>query len=166
MLTRRLLVTLGLIGTFCACGNEGATAPRASTIPTGVSWTLKCIRLASNERSCNDNGLDQQYTIRFDKNGTVSGTNACNTCVGTYSYLSATELRIHWNCTELACGTPAPWLGYAGEVANTTSFALTNDQLVLTILVQGDELSHLPLPLAAQRVSGGAYLEMVHERGD
>lgn len=161
MLTRHLFLPLGVITTLCACGNEDSTAPRPSMIPTGVTWTLKCIRFPSNEHSCNENGLDQQYTLRFNENGTVSGTNACNNCIGTYSYVSAAQLEIRWSCTGLACGTPPPWLGYGDYVANTTSFALVNEELVLTFVVRGEEFKLSP-PLRPE--SGAVYLEMVYQQ--
>lgn len=168
VLARRLFtaLVLGLIGTLCACGNEDPTAPIPSMIPTGVTWKLKCVRLPANEHSCNENGLGQPYTIRFEENGVVSGTNACNTCSGTYAYVSTTQLKIHWSCSDAPCGAPPPWIGYGADVANTTSFALVDDQLVLTVLIHGDEFIHVPSPLAARGVSGAALLEMVHERGE
>ncbi|MBP1688066.1 MAG: hypothetical protein H6Q33_4209 [Deltaproteobacteria bacterium] len=146
MAARHLVLALGFLASFSACGNDDSTGPRPSTIPTGVTWKLNCIGSPSND-TCYDPNLDQPYTIRFEANGTVSGENACNTCGGTYFYVSATQVEIDWTCTEAACGTPPPWLGYGDAVGRTTSFALVDDGLVLTFADQGGE----PLQLVHQR---------------
>jgi len=135
-------------------------------IPTGVTWKLKCYKLPSSDSSCNEAGINLLYTLRFEKNGIVSGTDACNTCTGTYSYGPATQLSIHWSCTEVVCDPPNPLSGYGPDVASTTSFALVNDQLVLTLVVQGEESLRIEGFPAPRHGSGSVLLEMVYQRGE
>lgn len=142
MSTRHVAITLGLIAICGACGDDDSTGPLPSTIPTGVTWELKCIASPSSD-TCYDPDLGQPYTIRFEADGTVSGANACNACTGTYSYASASQIDIRWSCTEALCGTPPPWLGYGDAVGRTTSFAVTTGDLVLTYTDLGGETLQL-----------------------
>ncbi len=138
MYVARLFLGLVLVASLSACGDDHPTIPAPSTIPTGVTWKLKCIGSPSTD-TCYDPDRGQLYSIRFENDGTVSGTNACNACSGTFSYVSATQVAIVWSCTEAGCGTPSPWLGYGDSVAQTTSFAVVDGELVLTYLDRSGE---------------------------
>jgi hypothetical protein len=139
MVTRRVLLVLGILASLSACGDDDTTGPPPAPTLTGVTWELKCIGPAGRD-VCYDPDLNATYTIRFETSGTVSGTNACNTCEGTYSYASPRHLEIHWSCTEAACGTPPPWLGYESAVSSITSFVLTDAELVLMSADQGGDI--------------------------
>ena len=138
MTGRRFSVMLILVASLGSCGKDGPAGPGQQTIPTGVTWKLECIGSPSGD-TCYDPDGNEPYTIRFEENGTVSGTNACNTCTGTYSHVSTTQLQVHWSCTESTCGQPPPWLGYGDAVASTMSFAVTSGRMVLTCVSRGGE---------------------------
>ena len=72
---------------------------------------------------------NEEYFIRFEANGTILGANACNSCEGTYPTGPDASLTITAVCTETACGTPAPWLGYPDALAS--SFVVVDDQVIL-----------------------------------
>lgn len=127
----RVCFSLALIATCSACRTDHSTSLVPSSIPTRVTWELTRVASVTGEtRFAPERG--QSYTIRFDDDGTVHGCNACNACTGTYSYLPAQQILIHFSCTEAGCGSPSPWLGYNEVISRTTSFTLTDGALVLT----------------------------------
>jgi len=133
----------------CACGNDQVHGPNTNgQLPIGVTWKLACLGGAGSE-TCYKLEPDGPYTIRFATDGTVVGTNACNTCTGTYSR-SGASMRVHWTCTETACGDPPRWQGYDDAIARVSSFVLTpDDALVLRYVDAGGvplELWHHPAP--------------------
>jgi hypothetical protein len=134
-----------------SCEDAG---PGPARIPTGVSWELECVEPLSTDL-CTDPDSTYAYTIRFYDDGTVTGSNACNTCTGTYVCTAANRLDVMWGCTEMACGDPPPWLDYDRVVGMTNSFSLAGERLVLTYVAPTGEV----LRLFHKRVEAGALTE-------
>jgi heat shock protein HslJ len=134
----RVIVMLILVAGVVGCWSGGPATPAQQKIPTGVAWHLQCVGPASSD-ICDPMVGNSACTIQFEENGVVTGTSACNTCTGTYSYVSTTGLQIHWTCTEMACADLDAWLAYGETVVGTNSFDVSGERLVLTCEGAGGE---------------------------
>lgn len=133
-----------------SCGKDHVQGPDVVDEPTvDVTWKLDCVGDSGSDTCYKPREPGGPYTIRFAADGSVVGTNACNTCTGTYTR-SGSSLSIDWACTEIACGDPSQWLDYDAAIVSVRSFVVTSDGALVLRYVDARgaplELWHYPAP--------------------
>ena len=118
------ILSLVLLLVFAACSDDNLTASN-DTLPLDMDWKL----VSAGPPGMNQ-PVDGTYTLRFSRDLTIHGNDACNVCTGTYSPGARSRIAIFPTCTEKAC-TPSPSFGYAEALGHVTSFYNDRDRLVL-----------------------------------
>ena len=118
------ILPLVILLVFAACSDDNFVAS-GDTLPLDVTWMLVSVGPPGMSQP-----VDGSYTLRFSKDLTIHGTDACNVCTGTYSPGARSQIAIYPMCTEKAC-TPSPTFGYADALGRVTFFHNDRDRLVL-----------------------------------
>jgi heat shock protein HslJ len=140
----RAVVLVSLLPLLTGCGDADLMTSRHA-VPTDVTWRLVSVGPQGGDQTLPDHS---SYSVRFLRDLTIRGNDACNPCPGTYTNDSQSRLEISPSCTEMACNPP-PAFGYADALCRVTSFYRVGDRLVLVY----------------RHVSGATW-ELVHVKGD
>ncbi len=98
----------------------------------GGVWNLEAIEDADGQVILRPNA-DWTYQVAFTDDGGVSAQNACNDCSGQYED-SGSSLTISISCTESACGTPPPYLGYGSALNGAVGYEIERRELRIRFL--------------------------------
>ena len=108
-------------------------------------WELEAIENAGGEVIFRSEP-EQTYRITFDETGSLTAQNACNDCSGQYE-TAGSSISIAAICTEAACGTPAPYLGYGDALNHAVEYEIVGSELrIRSVDQEGNEqtLVHVP----------------------
>ncbi|MBN1408448.1 MAG: META domain-containing protein, partial [Calditrichaceae bacterium] len=97
----------------------------------GTTWKLIEIRNSDNHLIFKT-GSDWSYWIKFQEDGSALAKDACNDCSGNYTK-DGENIDISLSCTESACSTPPPSLGYSYEINHSISYEIDSDKLKIKV---------------------------------
>jgi heat shock protein HslJ len=127
MRTALAILALAVALLVAACGGSGGLTG------TNWQWTASTEKVPANQSVVPD---PENYTVEFKSDGTYSMKADCNQVSGSYT-TSGSSLTIQPGASTLvACGDDSQSDYYLTRIFLTTSYAIANDQLVLT---QSDE---------------------------
>lgn len=101
----------------------------ADTSLTDVVWKLDSIENAGGDVIFHPDPA-RTYQVTFEEDGSLTARNACNACTGHYENAEST-LSIAASCTESACGTPAPYLGYGNALTSANTYVIRSGKLYI-----------------------------------
>lgn len=127
---RNVLVFLALgsavLLTACGGGSSSLTGPV-------WQWTASTEMVPASQSVTPD---PENYTVKFDGNGQYSIKADCNQVNGTYTTSGSSLTLMPGASTLVACGDNSQADYYLQRIFLTTTYAITNGELVLT---QSDE---------------------------
>src|SRR3954452_613515 len=124
---------------FAAASLLGACSSGPSSGLTGKTWTLTAITTQVPAFQGVIGPADQgQYTILFNNDSTFSAKADCNQVSGGYRTGANGSMAITLGPSTLAvCPPGSKGSAYTAALSNTTSFAIANNQLTLTLMDGG-----------------------------
>lgn len=125
LMSLTLGLTLGLA--LAACGGSSGLTGKA------WQWTASTEKVPASQSVVPD---PENYTVEFKSDGTYSMKADCNQLNGSYTTSGSTLTIAPGASTLVACGPDSQADLYLQRIFLTTSYAITDDQLVLT---QSDE---------------------------
>ena len=122
---------LPLVVLILAVGAVGCDdSPTSPTELVDVTWKLESVARVGNAIVTVPD--PDQFTVRFDSNGTVSVRADCNTCNGRYT-LDGSALSIgNLACTLIACPMPGLDTVFTSALQNVRTASFSGDKLVMT----------------------------------
>ena len=117
-----LILTVGAVG----C-DESPTGP---TELVDITWKLETVAHVGSALVTVPN--PDQYTVRFETNGTLSVRADCNTCTGRYVLDGSTVSIGNLACTLIACPTPGVDTLFTSGLQNAKTVTVNNDNLIMT----------------------------------
>jgi heat shock protein HslJ len=117
-----LILTVGAVG----C-DESPTGP---TELVDITWKLETVARVGSAIVTVPN--PEQFTARFETNGTLSVKADCNSCTGRY-VLDGSSVSIgNLACTLVACPTPGVDTLFTSALQNARTVTVSNDNLIMT----------------------------------
>ena len=117
-----LILAVGAVG----C-DESPTGP---TELVDITWKLETVARVGSALVTVPN--PEQFTIRFETNGTASVRADCNSCSGRY-VLDGSSISIQTlACTRVACPTPGLDQLYTSALENVRAATVSNGNLIMT----------------------------------
>ena len=117
-----LILTVGAVG----C-DESPTGP---TELVDITWKLETVAHVGSALVTVPN--PDQFTVRFETNGTLSVRADCNTCTGRYVLDGSTVSIGNLACTLVACPTPGLDTLFTSGLQNAKTVTVNNDNLIMT----------------------------------
>lgn len=117
-----LILTVGAVG----C-DESPTGP---TELVDITWKLETVAHVGSALVTVPN--PDQFTVRFETNGTLSVRADCNTCTGRYVLDGSTVSIGNLACTLVACPTPGVDTLFTSGLQNAKTVTVNNDNLIMT----------------------------------
>jgi len=117
-----LILTVGAVG----C-DESPTGP---TELVDITWKLETLAHVGSAIVTVPN--PDQFTVRFETNGTLSVRADCNTCTGRYVLDGSTVSIGNLACTLVACPTPGLDTLFTSGLQNAKTVTVNNDNLIMT----------------------------------
>ena len=117
-----LILTVGAVG----C-DESPTGP---TELVDITWKLETVAHVGSALVTVPN--PDQYTVRFETNGTLSVRADCNTCTGRYVLDGSTVSIGNLACTLIACPTPGVDTLFTSGLQNAKTVTVSNNNLIMT----------------------------------
>ena len=122
-----VLVLLMLTSGAVACDDENPISP---TEIRNVTWKLESIERPGSATITVPN--PEQYTLRFESDGSLSVRADCNTCGGRYA-LEGSSLSVgDVACTLIACAVPGLDTTFTSVLRNVRSATVSEGRLVIT----------------------------------
>ena len=104
--------------------------PVSPTPIVNVTWKLETVERVGNPTITVP--TPDQFTVRFESNGTLAARADCNTCSGRYS-LDGSSISIgNLACTLIACPTPGLDQIFTAALQNARTATASGNQLVMT----------------------------------
>jgi len=122
---------LPLVVLILAAGAVGCDeSPTGPTELVDITWKLETVARVGSALVTVPN--PEQFTIRFETNGTASVRADCKSCTGRY-VLDSTSLSIGpLACTRVACPMPGLDTLYTSALENVRAQTVANGTLILT----------------------------------
>jgi heat shock protein HslJ len=117
-----LILTVGTVG----C-DESPTGP---TELVDITWKLETVARVGSAIVTVPN--PEQFTVRFETNGTLSVKADCNSCTGRYVLDGSSVSVGNLACTLVACPTPGVDTLFTSALQNARSVTVSNDNLIMT----------------------------------
>ena len=117
-----LILTVGAVG----C-DESPTGP---TELVDITWKLETVAHVGSALVTVPN--PDQFTVRFETNGTLSVRADCNTCTGRYVLDGSTVSIGNLACTLVACPTPGVDTLFTSGLQNAKTVTVSNNNLIMT----------------------------------
>ena len=117
-----LILTVGAVG----C-DESPTGP---TELVDITWKLETLAHVGSALITVPN--PDQFTVRFETNGTLSVRADCNTCTGRYVLDGSTVSIGNLACTLIACPTPGVDTLFTSGLQNAKTVTVSNNNLIMT----------------------------------
>lgn len=96
---------------------------------SGSRWQLELIVFGGRSHGITDGG---EYTLRFDRNGNLSGRADCNSYGGEYRFSRSNTLSIlDFYATEVACERTSLENEYFDNLLDVVSYHIRGDELEL-----------------------------------
>ncbi|MFH1527472.1 MAG: hypothetical protein ABIG69_12625 [Bacteroidota bacterium] len=120
------LCTMFLIIIFYGCSEEVSPSEQIDILSN--KWSLsKITDIDGNLILVPQENLE--YSIQFVNNDSTIVQSACNVGFGKYLVFEDKSLSISIGCTEAACLTPPPYLGYCDNLSNSTHYEIKENVL-------------------------------------
>jgi heat shock protein HslJ len=104
--------------------------PVSPTTIVNVTWKLETVARVGNPTITVPN--PDQFTVRFESNGTLSARADCNSCGGRYTLDGSSVTVGQLACTLIACPTPGVDQLFTAGLQNARTATASGNQLVMT----------------------------------
>ena len=122
---------LPLVILILAAGAVGCDeSPTGPTELVDITWKLESVARVGSALVTVPN--PEQFTIRFETNGTLSVRADCNTCTGRYVLDGSTVSIGNLACTLVACPTPGVDTLFTSGLQNAKTVTVNNNNLIMT----------------------------------
>ena len=122
---------LPLVILILAAGAVGCDeSPTGPTELVDITWKLETVAHVGSALVTVPN--PDQYTVRFETNGTLSVRADCNTCTGRYVLDGSTVSIGNLACTLIACPTPGVDTLFTSGLQNAKTVTVSNNNLIMT----------------------------------
>ena len=122
---------LPLVILILAAGAVGCDeSPTGPTELVDITWKLETVAHVGSALVTVPN--PDQFTVRFETNGTLSVRADCNTCTGGYVLNGSTVSIGNLACTLVACPTPGVDTLFTSGLQNAKTVTVNNNNLIMT----------------------------------